>query len=71
MFLALGEDLILNYGTIGIRDSSFYSPSLNPWFITGLLDGEGSFVITIWKKSKIQNRMNCPSYIANKNAWKR
>lgn len=44
---------ILSYGTIGVRDSSsFCSPSLNPWFITGLLDGEGSFVITIWKNPR-------------------
>ena len=44
---------ILSHGTIGVRDSSsFCSPSLNPWFITGLLDGEGFFVITIWKNPR-------------------
>lgn len=38
----------INFGTIGLRKySSFNLSSLNPWFITGLLYGEGSFVITI------------------------
>jgi hypothetical protein len=27
-------------------------PKLNPWFVTGLIDGEGSFSISIYKNDK-------------------
>ncbi len=27
-------------------------PKLNPWFITGLIDGEGSFYTTIFKNNE-------------------
>lgn len=45
----------INYGTLGVRyyssrpTKSYY---LHPWFISGIVDAEGSFVITILKNSR-------------------
>ena len=32
-------------------------PKLNPWFVTGFADGEGSFGITIYKDNRIKGRL--------------
>lgn len=32
-------------------------PKLNPWFVTGLVDGEGSFGITIYKDNRIKGNL--------------
>lgn len=39
----------ISYGTLGVRYYSTPTKSyyLDPWFITGIVDAEGSFVITI------------------------
>jgi NADH:ubiquinone oxidoreductase subunit K len=42
----------VSYNTLGVRNYSSNSYSLDPWFITGLLDAEGSFVITILNNSR-------------------
>jgi hypothetical protein len=37
-----------NFSTTSINSL----PKLNPWFITGLIDGEGSFYTTIFKNNE-------------------
>lgn len=32
-------------------------PKLNPWFVTGLVDGEGSFGLTIYKDNRIKGNL--------------
>ncbi len=32
-------------------------PKLNPWFVTGFADGEGSFGITIYKDNRIKGKL--------------
>jgi hypothetical protein len=36
-----------------------YSSNVNPWFMTGLIDGEGSFTIVTDKNQKLKVRLAC------------
>ena len=39
--------------------TSSLKPKLNPWFVTGIIDAEGTFCTTIYKKKSLQNWMGC------------
>ena len=41
-----------NYSTFFLNSNSSLNHSLNPWFITGFSDAEGSFIILILKDTK-------------------
>ena len=40
------KDPVLNFGFSGVRPSNF---NLNPWFVTGYWDGDGSFYVVLRK----------------------